>query len=433
MKVKLLPWQLEVENTESRYKVICAGRRAGKSVYSRMKLISWAVKHPGLYWIVAPTYRQAKMIHWTELKKSIPDSWKQSTNETELSITLNNGAVVQLRGAENPDSLRGVKLSGLLVDEIASIRNWEWLWREVLEATLLDEVAPAIFISTPKGFNHFHKLFEAGQGGDPEYKSWRFTSYDNPTMPEGELEKIKESVTEDTFAQEYLADFRKHTGLVYKLFERDTHVIEPFEIPEGWSIYRGIDFGSTNPTACVWVAVDGDGNHFIIDEHYESGRTIDYHAGVINSAKYSPRVTRTYGDPAGKQWMDEFQTRGVYISPAEAGNGARNVQLGIEKIQEKLKKHPGHSVIRLGLGGDEGGSPKMFVFNNCLNTIREFEAYRWRQKSTTRAQDLNEPDVPEKANDHLMDALRYMVMSAKPKTKWVSFPEENLFGDGGFY
>ena len=405
-----MPWQLTVATDKHRFRVICAGRRAGKSVLSRLIVLKWAVEQVGLYWIVSPTYKQSKMIHWREIVKEIPKEWIQKKNEVELSITLKNGSIIELKGAENPDALRGIKLRGLVVDEIASIRNWDWLWLEVLRPTLTDYSAPAIFISTPKGFNHFFDLFKLGQVEEGDYKSWRFTSYDNTEIEdiEKELESAKKELTEDAFAQEYMADFRKYTGLVYKGFERDIHVVEPFDIPKEWKVVRGIDFGSTNPTVCLWGAFDNDDNLFLFDEHYEGGQTIDYHAGVIN-ARSKMSIHGTWGDPSGAQWINEFSQKGVYITKAVKDTGTSSqkwVLLGIEKVAERLKIIPGHFVPQFG-----DNQPRIFIFNTLQNVIKEFETYRWKEKSQSQAPDLNEPDVPEKANDHAMDALRYIVVS----------------------
>ena len=418
MKIRLSDWQAEVKADNHRFRIVCAGRRSGKSFLSRMIVLRWALEKPGIYWIVSPNYKQSKMIHWRELQGEVPREWVLKKNEVELSITLKNGSVIELKGAENPDALRGVKLRGLVIDEIASIRNWDWLWSEVLRPTLTDYSAPALFISTPKGYNHFYELFQAGQK-EGDYKSWRFTSYDNPYIPKEEIDVAKKELTEDTFHQEYLADFRKYTGLVYKEFQKESNVIKPFDIPSGWQIYRGIDFGSTNPTACIWIAVDGDENWFIVGEHYETGQTIDYHAGILNSNPLSKRVETTYGDPSGAQWIQEFTQRGIYITPAnkEMGTQANSwVRFGIEKVAEKLKRVPGRiveSILRDGKFNKDNGEPQLFIFNSCEHTIKELETYRWKEKSVTQAQDLNEPDVPEKANDHAMDALRYFAVSYK--------------------
>lgn len=424
MQKKLNKWQYEVYKDTHRFRIICAGRRSGKSVLSRTIVLDWALKNIGSYWIVSPNYKQSKMIHWRELQKEIPISWILKKNEVELSITLKNGSIIELKGAENPDALRGIKLRGLIIDEIASIRNWDWLWHEVLRPTLTDYEAPSLFISTPKGYNHFYDLYQLGQNNQEEqYQSWRFTSYDNPYIPREEIDNAKEELTEDTFAQEYLADFRKYTGLVYKEFQRETHIIEPFDIPDNWTIYRGVDFGSTNPTACIFIAVDGDENWFIIDEHYAVGETIDYHAGVINAKPYSKRVEASYGDPSGAQWISEFAQRGIYITPAdkEVGTNFNSwVRFGIEKVSEKLRSIPGRIVSQT------KGTAALYIFTSCQNTIREFETYRWKEKSVSQAQDLNEPDVPEKANDHALDALRYFAVSYKKKEPDYVAPKNDI-------
>jgi len=430
MRVKLSKWQSQVLRDNHRFKVVCAGRRAGKSVLSRMIVLGWAIKERGIYWIVSPTYKQSEMIHWRDIQKEIPKKWiRKIIGRPYLSIELINGSIIELKGAENPDTLRGVKLRGLVIDEIASIRNWDWLWLEVLRPTLTDYEAPTIFISTPKGFNHFHKLYELGQV-EGSYKSWRFTSYDNNFIPKGEIDQAKAELTEDTFAQEYMADFRKYTGLVYKGFDRSIHVIEPFDVD--FSIYRCLDFGSTNPTVCLWVGVDDDDNWFIIDEHYLAGKTIDYHAGIINSNTYSKSVVSSYGDPSGAQWIKEFQERGIYITPATRESGTNQqswVRLRIEKVAERLKSSPGHFVEKV--TQKEKGNPSLFVFKNCQNTINEFETYRWKEKSVTQAQDLNEPDVPEKANDHAMDALGYFAVSYKKTSMDQAPPDQARFGRVG--
>lgn len=434
MKVKLHEGQLQVAKDNHRFRVICAGRRWGKSVLSQLVVLQWATRAVGTYWIVSPTYRQGKQIHWRGIQQIIPQAWIAKKNEVELSITLKNGSILELKGAENPDALRGIKLRGLIVDEIASIRNWDWLWQEVLRPTLTDYEAPALFISTPKGYNHFYDIYQAGQSGGVSgegtggYKSWRFTSYDNPYIKKEELDHAKQELTEDTFQQEYMADFRKYTGIVYKEFQREVHVIEPMDIPESWSIYRGFDFGSENPTVCLWVAVDGDENWFVVGEHYVGGggHTIDYHAGQINANPYNRRVTQSYGDPSGKQWFSEFGEKGIHITPAnkEVGTAFNTwVRYGIEKVSERLKLIPGHTVGALQQSRPEGsvaGLPCLYIFSSCQNTIREFETYRWKEKSVTQAQDLNEPDVPEKANDHAMDALRYFAVSYKKQSpEWI--------------
>ena len=406
------------------YRVVCCGRQWGKTTLSILEMIAWAYAQKGreiAYF--ATTYDQARNISWNLLKESSRPIWAKSPNESRLELVVKTRDLgesrITLRGFENIETARGQQFDFLVIDEVAQVRNWEYAWQAILEPTLVFRRGHALFISTPLGFNHFHTMYLKGQTENDYWKSWRFPSTENPFIPRERIEQAKAESTEDYFSQEYEADFRKRTGLVYKDFSRETHVIPPMEILPGWKIYRGLDFGSTNPTVCLWIAVDNDDNYYIIDEHYQSNQTIDFHAGVINANKYSSRVSQSWGDPSGAQYITEFAQRGIYITAAnkEIGTGFNSwVRFGIEKVAEKLKVVPGKK-------------PKLYVFSTCEQTIREFETYRWKTKKTSQVEDLNEPDVPEKANDHAMDALRCMVVSNRQyiddldvpdDTQWVS-------------
>jgi len=421
--VKLNPWQMEVANDPHRFRVICAGRRSGKSVLSRLLILKWAVEENGLYWIVSPTYKASKMIHWRELNKEIPRGWVTKKNEVELSITLKNGSIIELKGSENPDALRGIKLRGLVVDEIASIRNWNWLWQEVLRPTLTDYAAPAIFISTPKGFNHFHELYQLGQE-DGEYKSWRFSSYDNPFIPKTEIDQAKKELTEDAFYQEYMADFRKFTGSVFKPWDRQVHVIKPFEVPSEWQKSRGFDYGATHFTASPKFATNRDRVHFLTTCYMDSGRHIEEHAKVVLAQDFNDGVVPRWGDPSGAQWFLEFNKYGLSIQPAvkEMGQNSKGwVEYGVEKVNELLKPAEGHT-IKLPDGREIENAPRLFVFDTPENQpfIKQIENLKWREiikGSDNIISVLDESDDPTGGHYDLMAALRYWAVSFIPVDK----------------
>ena len=421
-------FQKQLHDDPHRYLVICAGRRAGKSKFARMHCFLNAIYTPGLYWIVAPTYRQGKQIHWQELKKEISPELIDYKNEQELSIHLINGSRIEIKGADNEDALRGVGLKGVVIDEAA--KQKPHVWEEILRPMLIDSGGWGIFIGTPRGFNWFYELWLKGKKEtkkyDPDWSSYKFTSYDNPYDDAGkldpkrkkkEIDKAKLETDEDTFSQEYLAEFKKFRGLIYRNFNREAHVIEPIDISEyqGWELYRAVDFGFDNPTTCLWIAISpGDnGKWYIIDEYYESKQSSDYHVGIIlsKSGQHFP-VTLTYGDPSAPQIMADWAEKGLYISPARRDSNTNKgewVGHGIDIVQERLKIS---SVDK---------KPQLFVFNNCENTIREFETYRWKEERNSQ---LNNPGRPEKANDHLLDALRYFAVSYRG-TQRTELPEDN--------
>ena len=398
-------FQKQIHDDTARFKVVVAGRRFGKSVFARMHILLNALYIPGLYWIVNPTYKQGKMIHWRELKKEVPPELITYKNEQELSIELVNGSRIEIKGADNENSLRGVGIKGVVFDETAD-QQPHVFW-DIIRPTLIDSEGWAIFIGTPRGFNWFYDLFLKGQKGAKEYEadwsSYKFTSYDNPHLLAKEINAAKVQTDEDSFSQEYLAEFKKFKGLIYKNFDRNVHVIEPFEIPNdgSYEIYRGIDFGFDNPTACVWMAINNETKKwYAIDEYYETKESSDYHCGIIlsKSAQY-PSVSISWGDPSAPQVMADWAKKGLYITPARRDantNRGEWVGNGIDIIQEKLKVSPMDQ------------KPQLYVFKHCENLIREFESYEWEEPKNEL---LNAPGRPKKANDHILDATRYFACS----------------------
>ena len=381
LKVKLHSGQTEVVNDPHRFKVVCAGRRWGKSLVSRMALLKWASEKEGLYWIVSPTFQQGKDIHWFQgFRLEIPKLYIKRVNEADLTLDLSNGSRIQLKSAENPDRLKGVKLNGLIVDEIATMRDWDWVWQEALRPTLTDFSAPAMFISSPKGYNHFYELF-LKENQDPQFKSFKFTSYDNPFIPTEELDSARLTLTEDYFAQEYLAEFKTYTGLVYKCFSRLMHVKE---LPDFKPIYyiRGLDKGFRNPTACALIAVDKDDVWYMIDEVYETGLTNPPLAELLKQQRGELQLEYSTMDSAHASDIQDLQDLGEDFLPVRKQSGEKSesyVRYKIQKLTERIK------------------SGKFIVDPSCEHIVAEFERYRWKEK---RSGDANESEVPEKANDH---------------------------------
>lgn len=394
MKVKLHKGQFEVATDTHRFKVICAGRRWGKSVLSRMIMLKWALENPGLYWIVSPTFQQGKDIHWLQgFKQELPREAVSKWNDSELSVTLINGAVIQLKSSENPDRLKGVKLRGLIVDEIAMMKNWNWIWKEALRPTLTDYQSPALFISTPRGYNHFFDLFELEKENN-DFKSWQFTSYDNPYIPREEIDKARGESTEEYFAQEYLAEFKKFVGLVYNEFERGIHVRELKDFRPVYYI-RGLDRGFRNPTAACLVAVDKDGVWYQTHEIYQAGLTNPQLARLLKDQREGLEIEYSTMDSAQASDIQDLSDLGEDFVPVEKESGESKenyVRYKVQKFAERLRVA-------------ENGRAGFYVHPRCTSTIEEFENYRWKEKTNRTFDDTNDPEQPEKANDHMMDAL----------------------------
>jgi predicted phage terminase large subunit-like protein len=215
LKIELLPWQQKVWNDETRFKVVAAGRRTGKSRLAAYLLIVNALQaNKGHVFYVAPTQGQARDIMWQTLLE-VGHSVITGSHINNLQIKLVNGATISLKGADRPETMRGVSLKFLVMDEYADMKPE--VWEQILRPALADQKGCALFIGTPMGRNHFYDLYQhACKGEDPTFKGWHFTSYDNPILDPKEIEAAKKSMSSFAFRQEFMASFEAQGGNLFK-------------------------------------------------------------------------------------------------------------------------------------------------------------------------------------------------------------------------
>jgi len=186
----------------SRFRVIVAGRRFGKTHLATVELMRAALSGKSKNcWYVAPTYKMAKEIAWDMLGQMIPSGYIDKKNETNLTINLLNGSTISLKGGENPDSLRGRALDFVIMDEFADMKPTAWT--EVLRPSISDREGSAMWIGTPKGRNHFYDLWTRGVDGAADWHSFQFTTLDGGNVSAEEIEAAKRDLDERTFSQEY--------------------------------------------------------------------------------------------------------------------------------------------------------------------------------------------------------------------------------------
>jgi predicted phage terminase large subunit-like protein len=236
LSVKLLPWQQEVFEDSSRFKVIAAGRRTGKSRLAAWKLIIEGLQcKRGHVFYVAPTQGQARDIMWQTLLE-VGHPVIASSHINNLQIKLVNGATIALKGADRPETMRGVSLSFLCMDEYADMKPE--VWEQILRPALADQKGDAMFIGTPMGRNHFYDLFQyASLSKDEQWKGWHFTSYDNPLLDEEEINAAKKSMSAFSFRQEFMASFEAAGGELFK----EEHIQFSEEEPDGGQYYIAVD------------------------------------------------------------------------------------------------------------------------------------------------------------------------------------------------
>lgn len=271
LNLELLPWQKSVFGDPARFKVIVAGRRCGKSRLSAVSLLVEGLQCPAgsAVMYVAPTQGQARQIIW-DLLMDLGRDVIANSHVNNMDITLINGAKIYVRGSDRPDTLRGVSLTFLVLDEVADIKADTW--EKVLRAALSDKKGRALFIGTPKGRNWFYDMYNLGlSGDDEEWKSWHFTTKDNPLIDPKEIEGARKTLSSFAFKQEYEASFDNAGTDVFK-----EEWIEYGSEPEHGSWYIGIDlagFVNTNysesrkkkldKSAIAIVKVTDDGVWFV--------------------------------------------------------------------------------------------------------------------------------------------------------------------------
>lgn len=204
-------WQRECHLQRKRFTILALHRRAGKTELAIAELVDKALrfdKDLGLFFYVAPQLKQAKTVSWLRLKARVAklvESGMCEVNEGELWVRFTtNGSMIRVYGADNPDAMRGVRLDGVVVDEVAQIKPE--VWDEVIMPALADRKGWALFIGTPKGINLFSKLyFEAKT--DPLWHAGLYTVYDTDALDPDEVELHRRKMSDEAFRREYLCDF----------------------------------------------------------------------------------------------------------------------------------------------------------------------------------------------------------------------------------
>ena len=204
-------WQKECHVKKQRFSVYALHRRSGKTELGVMELIDKAIKTDkelAMFVYVAPFLRQAKAIAWARLKQKIEPLRRNSVieiNEGELSVRFkHNGAIIRLFGGDNAEALRGLRLDGIVIDEVAQIKPE--LWLDVCQPALSDRLGWAIFIGTPSGINLFSELYYKAIDEDG-WTAARYTVFDTDSLHPDEVTRLKRDMSETSFAREYLCDF----------------------------------------------------------------------------------------------------------------------------------------------------------------------------------------------------------------------------------
>ena len=414
------PGQVKFHSSQARFKVMNCGRRWGKSKSGPHEQIpKMMMSKPTLGWVVAPTYDLGEKefrVFWDVLvdKLQVPLDRSKTFNSLrtkDFRITTAWGSSVEVRSAEHPESLVGEGLDWVIMAEAAKLKLSHW--EKYIRPTLSDKRGSAVFVSTPEGYNWFFDLYQRGQSStNPEWWSYKSPTWENIVVfPEGredpEIQEVESTLAPEVFMQEYGAEFTSFAGRIYSEFDEGYHVLRNYQFNPQWANFLAFDFGFRNPFVCLNIQVDPSDNVYVWDEYYERNITTPDHGRRLKSI-LKWRCDGAYYDPAG---ADEAESlRNIFHETTEYNNQYLNSLVmnpapnewrgGVARVKEWLKLRP-----------VEGGEmkPKLFVSEDCVNTIKEFNTYRVREQTERMTESRDPKEEPRKKDDHAMDALRYFI------------------------
>lgn len=387
--------QWQIHTNKARFLVPCCGRRFGKSQSVGHEITGKMFIPETRWWIVGPTYKLGEKefrVVWNDLRKlKVLDKCRKSYNTTQgvMRIQTPWDSILEVVSAEKQDSLVGEGLDGACLSEAA--KHKMSTWEQFIEPALSDHRGVAWFPSTPEGYNWYHGLFMMGQHPDfPDYKSWRFPTWLNQAMYPGgyddpELKRIRSTVSEQYWLQEYGAEFTSFEGMIYPDFNESVHV-RNIDYNPAWKNYLAFDFGYTDPFVCLDIMVDQEQNVYVWREYYVRHQSTWDHGWAIKHRKNPDgyHVDGRYADPRGADQAAVLEVVIGHIYREDVPWAQ-----GIEAIRRWLKP--------------QDGPPKLFIDGRCINLIRQLKALRAKEVKDER----NERPGQHDYDDHAPDALRY--------------------------
>tara|TARA_Y100000004_G_scaffold90457_1_gene101415 strand:- start:281 stop:1582 length:1302 start_codon:yes stop_codon:yes gene_type:complete len=284
-------YQLEVHKNRKRFSVLVCHRRFGKSVLSINELIKTAADKPrSLCAFIAPTYRQGKSIAWEYLKFYTQPLLKigGTRNESELRIDLFNGSRIQIFGADNPDSIRGLGFDAVVLDEYAIMAPR--VWTEIVRPAVADKLGWVLFIGTPMGHNQFWEVYDYALRGHDEWYGKLYRASDTKVIPVEELEQARSIMTPEQYEQEFECSFTaavsgSYYGRLITKAEKDGR-IGNVPIDDNVGVETWWDLGIGDSTA-IWFAQRVGQEIHLVDYYETSGESLAHYADVLNEKNYS--------------------------------------------------------------------------------------------------------------------------------------------------
>ena len=407
--------QLEFHKCTKRNRWVFGGNRSGKTECGAVETV-WIARgiHPyrenrknAIGWVVSVSYEVQREVAQSKILQYLRREWiedvimhtgnKGNPNSGVIdTILVRNvfGGISKIcfkSADQGRDKFQGASLDFVWFDEEPPYDVYE-----ECKMRVLDKKGDVYGTMTPlKGLTWVHDVIYLNKYADPEVWYTQMEWADNPFLDSDEVASFTASMSNEALESRRYGKFKANSGLVYPEFDEDIHVIDSFDIPFSWQDKISIDPGLKNPLSAHFYCVDFDNNIYVVAEHYESGLTVKKHAERIKEIAdrlnwhrdSDGRIAALIDSAAGQKTLasektvsELFYEFGIAVNP----HVNKEVFAGISRVRDMFSERP----------------PRIFIFRDCVNMIREIKTYRW-----------GTDDVPKKVDDHAMDELRYYVMS----------------------
>ena len=332
--------QLEVHNSDARFKVLSAGRRWGKTRLGVNECLDVAAQG-GRAWWVSPSYKTSE-VGWRPLRQIVRKIPGAEIRLVDRVVNFPGGGFVAVRSADNPDSLRGEGLDFVVMDECAFMQREAWT--EAIRPALSDRQGKVLFISTPKGRNWLWEIYQRGVSGEEGWQSWTFPTANNPYIAKEEIDAAKRDLPEMIFRQEYLAEFIDDAGGVFRRVQ-EAAVLEPKEYEEGKQYIAGVDVAASVDFTVVSV-LDAESKEMVYLDRFnrvDYPVLIDRLEAVYHRYHLTSMVVES--NSIGRPVIDELVARGLNIVPFTTTSATKqsiiqNLQAAFENGQIRILNNP---------------------------------------------------------------------------------------------
>ncbi len=402
--------QVLFHKSEKENRWFFGGNQSGKTHTNMTDLAQLVLNvHPfrtvskGLHWCCIESWEQVRDILWAEnLQKMIPAHQIQSIvygqDKVPKKVFLNNGHCIEFKAFNQGRELfQGRAIDSCYCDE-QCVHDFQGIFDEI-QARLLVREGRLSWSMTPILPQPIleERIEELPDTDDVFYADLNSNRKSRGGyVSDKRIDQLIDTWPEEVQSTRIKGRFASFYGAVYKSFSRQIHVCKPFKIPADWTLYRGFDFGFTNPFVCLWMAKDKDENWFVFREYYLAKTGIQEHIANVKRRSKKENYLVNIADPENAENRKDLRDAGIKTMSAR-----KDIAKGIELVQMRLKVK-------------RNKKPSLTIFSDCRHTCREFSAYHYPKGSTNK----NPADVPVAKDDHTLDVIRYIIYTTeRPRKK----------------